>query len=80
MKALALIGLVSILVFQVAMQEATTAVEAAVAMPPEKRELTLPQKCDKFRKERTEDEWDEKRQEYWPPNHEWETCMGVERR
>ena len=80
MKVLVLVGLVSVLVFQVAMQEATTAVEAAVAMPPREKTLTLPQKCRHLERERREDEWDEERHEYWPPNEEWEACMGVERR
>ena len=50
-----------------------------VAMPPRER-ITRPEYCSQFLYERTEDEWDEERHEYWPPNHEWEKCMGVERR
>ena len=41
--------------------------------------VSLPQRCAVHLRPRSEDEWDPVREEYWPPNHEWEECMGVGR-
>lgn len=42
--------------------------------------IPLPMKCSSLRSTPDERNWDEERHEYWPPNHEWEKCMGVERK
>jgi len=57
--------------------DASEPVEVEVAMPPR---VSRPEHCSQFLYQRTEDEWNEERQEYWPPNHQWEECMGVERK
>ena len=50
--------------------------EQIMNTPPE---WSLPERCAVHQRERTEEEWDPVREEYWPPNHEWEQCMGVGR-
>lgn len=50
------------------------------APKPRETRLALPARCSVHLYERSEDEWDPAREEYWPPNHAWEECMGIGRR
>lgn len=53
--------------------------EEEVEPVPVAKRLTLPQKCAEFRREPDPDSWDPVTDTY-PPNIEWENCMGVGRK
>tara|TARA_R100001086_G_scaffold230028_1_gene150177 strand:+ start:301 stop:576 length:276 start_codon:yes stop_codon:yes gene_type:complete len=44
-----------------------------------KKEPTLPEKCEHLRRDPDPATWNPDTEEY-PPNREWEACMGVERK
>lgn len=70
--------LVSVLYLLILITGFEAAKAAEIAIPKAPR-LSLPQKCEVYRIEYTEDQWDEVTETY-PTNHEWENCMGVGRR
>jgi len=50
-----------------------------IAAPTPHKRQTLPEKCSHLRKKPDPATWDEVNDTY-PPNYEWEDCMGVGRK